>query len=106
MEKESLRILTRHLNGYKKVCCREFILRRRKYQHAQTRFSTQPPKQDIQRLNITLELCLNMEKESLRILTRHSNGYKKVCCREFILRRRKYQHAQTRFSTQPRKQDR
>src|SRR5215470_15789958 len=59
-----------------------------------TRFSTQPQKQDCERLNSTLGTCLDVEKESLRILTRRSNGIKKVGCREFILRRRKHQHAQ------------
>src|SRR5215469_14273515 len=59
-----------------------------------TRFSTQPQKQGTERLNSTLDICLNMEKESLRILTRRSNGTKKVGCREYILRRRKHQHAQ------------
>src|SRR5215472_10604338 len=35
-----------------------------------TRFSTQPQKQDCKRLNSTLETCLDVEKESLRILAR------------------------------------
>src|SRR5215469_13459437 len=59
-----------------------------------TRFSTQPQKQETQMLNSTSDICFYMEKESLRILTRRSNGIKKVGCREFILRRRKHQHAQ------------
>ena len=59
-----------------------------------TRFSTQPQKQDCERLKSTLETCCVQGTESLRILTRRSNGTKKVGCREYILRRRKHQHAQ------------
>src|SRR5580700_5925612 len=43
-----------------------------------TRFFRQPLKQDRWMLNIILDVCIEMEKESKRIRSRRLNGYKKV----------------------------
>src|SRR5580700_7429487 len=97
MGSESRRIRSRRLNGIKMVCCREFF----KISTHSACFFHQPPKQDILRLNSTLEICIWTEKVSRRIRSRRLDGIKKVYCREF-----KISTHSARFFRQPPKQDR
>jgi hypothetical protein len=113
MVMECKRIFLGHLNGFKKVCCRKIfkintlsmlLLPAMEAGHAEApkwiqkgmlprilqkttylvRLFHQPRKPDYRRLRTTLDLCINLEKESRRTQSRRSNGIKKVCYYEFI----------------------